>query len=127
VKLLLDTHAFIWWTSEPAKLSAKALAACKSEDNLLIVSVVSIWEIQIKHQIGKFSLTMPLAEIVERQSEEGVVILPVRLDHVLTLDSLPIHHKDPFDRLLIAQASAEKAVLVTHDALISQYPIETIW
>jgi PIN domain nuclease of toxin-antitoxin system len=128
VKLLLDTHAFIWWTSDPQKLSARALAACRDENNTLMFSLLSIWEMQIKHQIGKFTFNLPLAEIVDQQLENGgMTLLPVELDHLLALDKLPLHHKDPFDRLLIAQASVEQAVLVTHDTLISQYPIQTIW
>jgi PIN domain nuclease of toxin-antitoxin system len=128
VKLLLDTHVFIWWTSEPARLSTKALSACQDKNNTLLLSLTSVWEMQIKHQIGKFSFTMPLADIISMQQVQGgIALLSITLDHILALDSLPSHHKDPFDRLLIAQAGVEQAVLLTHDSLLSQYPVQTLW
>ena len=93
-----------------------------------MLSLVSAWEMQIKTQRGKLDFQIPLNVIVaEQQEKSGIVILPISLTHILDLGRLPDHHKDPFDRLLIAQARVEEAVLVTHDALISQYPIETIW
>src|SRR5437588_7358785 len=105
MKLLLDTHAFIWWFNEPEKLSPKALALLADGDNDLILSAASVWEMQIKIQLGKLKFTVPLREIVESQEQtNGVQVLPVGLEHVLALDALPAHHKDPFDRLLVAQA-----------------------
>ena len=128
MKLLLDTHAFIWWNSEPAKLSASALSACQDQANTLILSVVSVWEIQIKSQLGKLKLNMPLSEIIQSQRQmNNVQILTVELDHVLELQNLPYHHKDPFDRLLIAQANVEDVLLVSGDSVFSEYPINLIW
>lgn len=128
MKLLLDTHAFIWWDSEPAKLSASALSACQDQANTLILSVVSVWEIQIKSQLGKLKLNMPLSEIIQSQRQmNNVQILTVELDHVLELQNLPYHHKDPFDRLLIAQANVEDVLLVSGDSVFSEYPINLIW
>lgn len=128
MKLLLDTHAFIWWDSEPHKLSAFALAHLQSPTNLILLSVASIWEMQIKHQLGKLPLRLPLADIINgQQQSNGIVLLPVLAEHVLALDQLPSHHKDPFDRLLLAQANSEMATLVSKDPLIAAYPVNLLW
>lgn len=128
MKLLLDTHAFIWWDSEPTQLSHRALALCQDRQNVLLLSVVSIWEMQIKLQLGKLRLTLPLREIVEHQQQtNNIEILPITLEHVLALDNLPAYHKDPFDRLLIAQAMVEKAVLVSADLNIAKYDVQVVW
>ena len=128
MKLLLDTHTFIWWDSEPAKLSSSALSACQDQANTLILSVVSVWEMQIKSQLGKLRLNLPLIEIITGQQQtNNIEILPIELEHVLELQSLPHHHGDPFDRLLIAQANAEGAVLVSGDSVFSKYPVTLVW
>ncbi len=128
MKLLLDTHTFIWWDSEPAKLSFQALALCQDRQNVLLLSVVSIWEMQIKLQLGKLRLTLPLREIIETQRHtNNVEILPITLAHVLALEHLPTHHKDPFDRLLVAQAIVEEAVLVSADPNIVKYAVQVVW
>jgi PIN domain nuclease of toxin-antitoxin system len=128
MKLLLDTHAFIWWDSEPARLSPQALALCQDRENALLLSVVSIWEMQIKLQLGKLRLALPLREIVESQRQtNNVEILPITLAHVLALENLPVHHKDPFDRLLVAQAIIEEVVLVSGDPNIAKYPVRVVW
>jgi PIN domain nuclease of toxin-antitoxin system len=127
MKLLLDTHVFIWWADEPEKLSSAALAALQDETNLLILSVVSIWEIQIKTQLGKLKLSLTLKELVEsQQSANDLQILPITLAHVLALDVLPFHHKDPFDRLLAAQSIEEDATFVSADSKLSAYPIKLL-
>ncbi|MBS3947844.1 MAG: type II toxin-antitoxin system VapC family toxin [Dethiobacter sp.] len=128
MKLLLDTHAFIWWDSEPAKLSPQALALCQDRQNVLMLSVVSVWEMQIKLQLGKLRLALPLREIVESQQHtNNIEILPATLEHVLTLENLPAHHKDPFDRLLAAQAIVEEALLVSGDPDIAKYAVQVVW
>lgn len=128
MKLLLDTHTFIWWDSEPAKLSPLALALCQDRENILLLSVASIWEMQIKLQLGKLGLTLPLMEIVETQRQtNNIEILPITLTHVLALENLPAHHKDPFDRLLVAQAIAEEAALVSGDPSIAKYAVQVVW
>lgn len=128
MKLLLDTHAFLWWDGARDRLSQQALTLCLDPSNLLLVSVASLWEIQIKMQIGRLSLRLALADIVaDQRRANGIEVLPVTLPHVLALESLPLHHKDPFDRLLIAQASVEEAVLLGADAAFAKYLIRTIW
>ena len=125
MRLLLDTHIFIWWDSEPAKLSGPLLALCTDPAHELVVSVASLWEIQIKRQLGKLTLRLPLGEIVAHQQEtNGVTILPVAQEHVLVLEQLPTHHRDPFDRILVAQALVEGAALVSVDPVLKSYPIE---
>jgi len=128
VKLLLDTHAFIWWTSAPEKLSERALLACQNRDNELVLSVASVWEMQIKLQLGKLKLKSALDSLIEiQQRANDLQILPVELLHVLALSDLPHYHKDPFDRLLIAQAATEDAFLVSADPAFSRYSVELFW
>lgn len=128
MRLLLDTHAFIWWDSEPQRLSPQALALCKDPGNQLMLSVVSLWEIQIKSQIDKVRLRHPLSEIVQAQQEaNGMTILPLTALHVYGLDNLQPFHKDPFDRMLVAQAKVEKLRLVSSDEMLKKYPIEVVW
>ena len=128
MNLLLDTHTFIWWDSDPSKLSSRVISLCQDRKNILLLSVVSIWEIQIKHQLGKLKLGLSLATLVEtHQHVNEVEVLPVMLEHVLELENLPTPHRDPFDRLLIAQARTEGAVLLSHDAVFEDYPVRLIW
>ncbi len=113
MRLLLDTHTFIWWDSNPAQLSAVALAALRDPANSVWLSVVSVWEILIKAQLGKLSVRVPLPDIVAQQQANGLQVLPVTSPHSLALEGLPPIHKDPFDRLLIAQAIVEGAELIS--------------
>jgi PIN domain nuclease of toxin-antitoxin system len=128
MKVLLDTHAFIWWDSDPAKPSPQARAACEDRTNVVLLSVASAWEMQIKLQLGKLDLRLPLAEVIASQQQTNdIQVLPVALGHVLALRDLPAHHKDPFDRLLIAQADVEEAVLISHDPVFAHYPVKVLW
>lgn len=128
MKLLFDTHTFIWWDSQPNQLSQTALALLQDRSSILLLSVVSIWEMQIKLQVGKLTLNRALVEIIESQKKiNQIEVLPVKLDHVLALDSLPLIHKDPFDRLLVAQANVENAALVSGDPIVAQYSVNIIW
>ena len=129
MRLLLDTHAFLWLLDEPpTKLSRKALAACEDEQNELLLSVATVWEIQIKHRLGKLRLKRPVEEVIEQQLELGnVKMLPIERAHIYGLADLARHHRDPFDRMLIAQASVENAELVTHDPLFASYPVKILW
>jgi len=127
MKLLLDTQIFIWWADAPERLSQDMLSALENETNSLFLSVASVWEMQIKTQLGKLKLSLPLKELVESQREANdLQLLSVELAHVLTLDALPFHHKDPFDRLLIAQSIEEDVTLVSADSKFSAYPIKLL-
>jgi PIN domain nuclease of toxin-antitoxin system len=129
MRLLLDTHVFIWAAVEPAKLSAVAADFFQDRGHELILSVVSVWEMQIKHQVGKLTvLTQPIAEVIASQQEvNGIELMPVVLEHALGLEQLPMHHRDPFDRLLVAQAMIEQMPFLSNDAQLVQYPVQVIW
>ncbi len=128
MKLLFDTQAFIWWDSDPTRLSPRVLELCQDASNILIFSVASAWEIQIKSQLGKLTMPLPLAEVVSAQRKaNGIKILPVTLRHVLSLQTLPTPHRDPFDRLLAAQANTEGALLLTADPIFAAYPVPVVW
>jgi len=128
MKLLLDTHAFVWWASSSAKLPSAVSAQCADPANTLLLSVVSVWEMQIKIQLGKLKVNRSLPDLVEHHRRVNQMqVLPINLEHVLTLDSLPAHHRDPFDRLLIAQAAVENVSLVSGDQVFSNYPIKLFW
>lgn len=127
-RLLLDTHTFLWWDAAPERLSATVLALCQDPSVRLFLSIVSLWEIQIKSGLGKLPLPLPLAEIIqEQQARHDLQILPVTPEHIYALSGLPPHHKDPFDRLLIAQALTEGLPLASVDGAFSLYPVSTIW
>jgi PIN domain nuclease of toxin-antitoxin system len=127
MRLLLDTHVFIWWADAPERLTSNALAALEDDTNDLILSVVSLWEIQIKIQLGKLKLARPLKELVEsQQATNGLQLLPIELPHVLALAALPLHHKDPFDRMLIAQSMVEDLTLITADDKLAAYPAKLL-
>jgi PIN domain nuclease of toxin-antitoxin system len=128
MKFLLDTHTFIWWDSEPTKLSPKVLEFFQDQTNTILFSVASVWEMLIKLQLGKLRLNLTLAEVIESQRQaNNIEILSVTLNHILALESLPPHHKDPFDRLLIAQANVEGAVLISNDSVFGNYPVKLYW
>ena len=110
------------------KLSHRALTLCQDRRNTLIVSVASLWEMQIKAQLGKLKLKIPMAELIEKQKETNAIkVLTISLEHILELGNLPTIHNDPFDRLLIAQARVEDAMIVSTDSIFAQYPITIVW
>lgn len=128
MKLLLDTHTFIWWDSAPNELSAATLQQIESIDNEVYISLASRWEIQIKTQLGRLELKADLAELIrQQQTENGVSLLPISLPHISELEHLPYYHKDPFDRITIAQSRIEAAAVVTCDRTFRQYDCEIIW
>ncbi len=101
---------------------------CRDQANLLLVSIASLWEIQIKYQLGKLNLKLPLGQIITNQQQNNnIVVLPVTLDHILALETLPHHHRDPFDRLLIAQATLESATLLSKDSIFANYQVNLLW
>ena len=118
----------MWWDSDTSRIPPETLSQMQQADTQLLVSLVSLWEIQIKTQIGKLTLQTPLAEIIaHQQTENGIILLPITLPHILELDNLPQHHKDPFDRLLIAQCRSETATLVSRDSVFKQYTCLLLW
>lgn len=128
MRLLLDTHTFVWLDASPEDLSAEAQHILHDPNNDLLLSIVSIWEIQIKAQLGRLDLRGDLAVIIQEQQERnGIELLPITLPHVLALSELPFHHRDPFDRLLISQARVEDVILVTKDENIAKYHVDVLW
>lgn len=128
MKLLSDTHSFIWSFSNTKKLSPTAAQTFKNPANQIFLSVASIWEMQIKIALGKMVFNDTLENILsEQQTVNGIQILPVQLSHALYLENLPPHHKDPFDRLLISQAIVENMTLVSADSNFSKYQINLLW
>ena len=123
MKLLLDTHALLWTLIAPKRLSAAAAAAIEDGANETFVSVVSAWEIEIKRAKGKLPVSVPLSDAL---AEQRFKTLPVTLSYVLAVESLPRRHRDPFDRMLIAQAKLEGMTLVTSDREVRHYPVATL-
>lgn len=121
MRLLLDTHALLWWLSDDPRLSARARDLIAEPANDVLVSVASLWEIVVKTRIGKLEADLPaiLAEI----GRQGFTLLDLRPAHFLALAGLPTHHRDPFDHLLIAQAIAEDALFLSRDCRVSLYPV----
>jgi PIN domain nuclease of toxin-antitoxin system len=106
----------------------QALALCQDQQNSLVLSVASVWEMQIKLQLSKLKLTLPLSEIIDNQQQTNhLEILPILLPHVLAVHSLPAHHKDPFDRILIAQATVEDVIIVSNDPMFPKYTNKVLW
>lgn len=124
---MLDTHAFLWWISDDANLTATAREAITCADTV-IFSVASAWEIAIKAGLGRIDVPKNLRQfLAEQVRRNGFEILPIRLEHATHTTRLESHHRDPFDRLLIAQASVERATLVSCDPLVQRYRVKTIW
>lgn len=127
MNLLLDTHAFVWWDSDKAHLSPRALTALFDPDNRLSLSLVSVWEMQIKAQLGKLVLRLPLRELIDDHRRRGLQITPVEVEDVLGLATLPMIHRDPFDRLIIAQALRGGYQLVSRDPQVASYGLPVLW
>ena len=128
MRLLLDTHAFLWWVFDDPKLSTAARELISDPGTEILFSVVSAWKIAIKARAGRLDLPADIRRFIVGQLRvNGFVTLPVDLDHALAVHGLPDIHKDPFDRLLAAQAQTESLTLLTCDPHLRRYPIETRW
>jgi PIN domain nuclease of toxin-antitoxin system len=124
----LDTHAFIWWDSEPEKLSSQVLSICQESNTQLFLSMASLWEMQIKIQLGKLKLHQTLEQIIQSQIiENNIQLLDITAQHIFQLTSLGEFHKDPFDRLIISQSINEDLPVLSKDNAFSQYQIRVIW
>jgi PIN domain nuclease of toxin-antitoxin system len=123
VQLLLDTHAFLWWSAADPALGPLAEAAVADGDNIVFVSAATAWEIATKRASGKLDAPAGVADWV---TQEGFAEIAIEIEHAVLSAELPDHHRDPFDRLLIAQANIEELILVTADAEIMKYDVETL-
>jgi PIN domain nuclease of toxin-antitoxin system len=128
VRLLLDTHAFLWWVADDAALSARARTAIADPGNQCLLSAASAWEIAIKVSIGKLSLGGDVRRFVPDQlSANGFDPLPISVAHATRVSTLPFHHRDPFDRLLAAQALEERVAVVSADPIFRKYGVKRVW
>lgn len=128
MRLLLDTHAFIWAVEAPARLPRAVRSAIEDRGNTVTLSVVTVWETGMKAKLGRLGLTRPIDTLVtDAISELGFEVLPVALRHALRLTSLEPIHGDPFDRMLVAQAIEERMTLVTRDPALHAYPVDHLW
>lgn len=128
MKLMLDTNAFLRWVEDDPLLSTKARAAIGNMNNEILVSLVVPWELSIKSSHGKLRLSQPVGRYVAKHVEaNGFGLLGIELADVALVETLPSHHRDPFDRLLIAQAANRKLPVVTSDSAFSAYSIKRIW
>jgi PIN domain nuclease of toxin-antitoxin system len=127
MKAILDTHAFLWALSGDARMSRHARDIFAGPDDLSL-SMASFWEIIIKVQSRKLNFPRPVGPyVLSKLAENRIECLSVTIDHLLALEGLPMHHRDPFDRILIAQSLEENLPIVTSDPWFSQYPVEVIW
>ena len=128
MNLLLDTHAFLWLRNAPEKVSKKVLAAYFDVNNNVFLSMASVWEMQIKYQLGKLELDLPLKTMIQAQCmNNGLQVLPIEPAHIFALAELPFHHKDPFDRMILIQAKLENLRLASADTVFHHYDIELFW
>lgn len=127
MRLLLDTHAFLWFVSGDERLSQPARRAIERAGAEVHLSAASVWEMAIKSSLGRLKLGAPLEVYVAEKVTEGFRILPVEWRHAAAVERLPHHHRDPFDRLLIAQALTEKMTIVTGDAAFRSYDATLLW
>ena len=128
MKVLIDTHVFIWWTSDSQKLSLLVYNLLSDPNTQVFLSVVSIWEMQIKLSLGKLQLKTALPELIEDEIKRNrIKLLPLDLSHIYALSNLSNYHRDPFDRLLISQSQSEKLLIVSIDAKFDGYDIERLW
>jgi PIN domain nuclease of toxin-antitoxin system len=128
MKLLLDTHTLLWFIAGNTNLSAPARSLIEDASNDKFVSIASIWETAIKISIGKMSLSTPFDDLFPHQLEiNGFELLPVKIEHTSVVTTLPFHHRDPFDRLLLAQTIEEKMTLVSVDEIFDDYSVKRLW
>jgi PIN domain nuclease of toxin-antitoxin system len=127
-RLLLDTHTFLWWVDDAPELTAAARRVIADVNNECYLSMASCWEMAIKASLGKLRLARPVERFVSEQvTANGFTLLNIELRHTAKVEKLPFHHRDPFDRLLIAQAMTEKLTIVTADSAFSDYGVKVLW
>ncbi len=124
MRLLLDTHVYLWWLRDDRRLRSEVRAAIAAPRSLVHVSAASIWEAHIKARLGRLDVDGDLVAEIE---ENGFVELAMTATHAALSGSLPLHHRDPFDRMLVAQAGKESLRLVTHDEQLAAYDVEVLW
>ena len=128
MRALLDTHVFLWWVTDDAHLSSRARAIIADGDNEVFLSAASGWEMAIKTRLGKLHLPdNPASFVFEQLRINAIEPLAIQMTHALRVYSLPGHHRDPFDRILVAQAQVERMPIITADPQVAQYDVEIVW
>lgn len=128
MNLLIDSHALIWAVLDDPRLSPRARRVLSDGAGALHVSIVSFWELSLKIALGKLrTMTSSIAYLRDECLEQGIRIIPLQVEHIIRAESLPLHHRDPFDRMLIAQALQENLTILTGDAEFAKYPVEVLW
>lgn len=128
MRVLIDTHVFIWYIQNNEKLPSPMFTLINDGRNEIVFSTASIWEMAIKQSTGKLNLGVPYASFIKEQMRlNSIELLPIKLEHIEVVASLPFHHHDPFDRLLISQAMVEDLPVVSVDSAFSSYPVQIIW
>ena len=128
MRLLLDTQAFIWWDEDDSRLSDKARRALADPKNSVHLSLASVWEMQIKLKLGKLTLQASLSELLtDREARNGLMIEPITREVIFALERLPPLHRDPFDRMIVAQAVRGQFEVVTHDDEVGSYGVKVFW
>ena len=126
-QFLLDTHTLIWYLTDAPDLSKKVKKNIENAENQIVVSIVSFWELAVKINIGKLKLSYSLQEIIQEVEKLSIEILEIKPVHLFSLLELPLHHRDPFDRLLIAQAQSENLILLSKDENFPLYDVVVNW
>jgi PIN domain nuclease of toxin-antitoxin system len=128
MRFLLDTHAFLWFIEDDPKLAPLAKSLIAEPANEILLSIASVWEIAIKMRLGKLTLPAPLLDFLRGElTTNAIRLLPISLEHATAVADLPLHHRDPFDRLIISQAMVESIPIVSADAAFDGYPIDRRW
>lgn len=128
MRYLLDSHTFIWLFAFPDRLGRKAKRVLTDDDSALCLSSAAVWELGIKHQLGKLELPEePEHFIADRARRASIAIVPIEGRHALRAPALPMHHRDPFDRMMVAQAIADEYTIITNDKAIHRYDVACLW
>lgn len=128
MKILLDTHAFLWLMTKDQRLSSTAQKEFLNTQNEIYLSMASVWEMAIKSSIGKLKLPLKVSEyVISRTQQHGIYLEEIKMEHLAKIEKFPFHHRDPFDRLIIAQSIVAKFTVLTSDPKFSAYAIRTIW
>jgi PIN domain nuclease of toxin-antitoxin system len=128
LRVLLDTHTFLWLMVDDPRLSFNSKTIFSDVNNEIYLSIASAWEMAIKASIQKLKLPLPVKEyVLTRIQAHRITLLDITMDHIGVVETLPLHHRDPFDRLIIAQGNFEKLSLLTDDGVFDRYPIQRLW
>ena len=127
MNLLLDTHAFLWFSEDSPNLSKNSKSLIENSENNCLISIASLWEMAIKISLGKLKIKIEFKNMVDEIVNHNFTILPITFEHTVELSSLYFHHRDPFDRLLISQAIIENLTLISADEVFDKYEIKRIW